>query len=124
MAEHIERHASSFLFSETQEGDTFRFSCEREGKKIAAASATLIGDNLYDIGGVFVDPSRRNEGVGSSLLKQVNEFLRRKKARGRLVNTAQGDSARLYESSGWKRGQHASQGAYGGYEYTFDGTGA
>lgn len=110
-----------FIFNETQEGDDFRFACEQEGVMLAAATATLTGPDLYDIGGIFVDSSRRNQGVGSKLMKQVNNFLIRVKAKGRLINMAQGDAARLYESSGWKKGAYISHGAHGGYEYTFDG---
>ncbi len=109
-------------FSETIEGNTFRFICTLGTKEIGSISATLIEKNIYTVGGLFVDPSKRGQGISSELLKRLNTFLEKNNSLGKLVNTIKGDAASVYENNGWQKGEYRSQGAYGGYEYTYDGT--
>lgn len=107
-------------FSEVLEGNTFRFVCTLGTKEIGSISATLIEENTYTVGGLFIDPSKRGQGISSELLKRLNTFLEKNNSLGRLVNTIKGDAAGVYENNGWQRGEYKSQGAYGGYEYTYD----
>ena len=40
-------------FSEITDGSTIRFVCNLGTKKVGFISATLIGENVYDVGGFF-----------------------------------------------------------------------
>ena len=107
-------------FDEIKDGDTVRFTCRSGNKEIGAISATLMDKNIYNIGGLFVDSSKRGQGIGSSLVKLVNAFLERNNSLGKLANTIQGDAAQVYENNNWVKGNFKSQGAYGAYEYIYD----
>ena len=107
-------------FEEKRNGDTTRFICNLGTKEVGYISATLTDKNIYDIGGLFVDPLYRGKSISSGLVKLVNGFLERNDALGKLINTIKGEAAGVYENNGWKKGQFKSQDAYGGYEYTYD----
>ena len=108
-------------FSETVSGETTRFACSIDDKEVGSISATLVGENTYNVGGLFVDPAERGQGISSQLVKLVNSFLKENKALGQLVNTVKGEVAVVYERNGWTRGDYKSHGAYGAYEYHYDG---
>lgn len=116
------KHIEAPSFQEIQEGNSIRIVCKLGEKEIGAVSLNLLEQNLYDVGGMFVDPSKRGKGISSGLVKLVNSFLERNHSIGKLVNTIQGEASRVYENNGWKKGDYKSQGAYGAYEYTYDGT--
>ena len=107
-------------FDEIQIGDTTRFICKIDEKEVGVISATLIENNIYNIGGLFVDPSKRSQGIASGLVKLVNVFLEKNKALGKLSNTIHGEAVQVYENNNWVKGSYKSQGAYGAYEYTYD----
>jgi GNAT superfamily N-acetyltransferase len=108
-------------FDYIRNGDTARFFCKLGIKEVGFISATLVGENTYNIGGLFVDPSKRGQSIASGLVKIVNAFLNKNRSLGKLVNMIQGDAASVYENNGWTKGEFKSHGAYGAYEYTYDG---
>lgn len=101
-------------------GQDIRFSFIKAGKEIGSITANKISEQEYEIGGLFVDPAIRGEGIGTNLVKAVNGFLKRNNAKGILVNTIKGEASIIYERNGWLKSEFKSQGAYGGYEYVFD----
>lgn len=105
---------------EIQENNLTRFIYEKDGEKVGSVCATLIGNKKYDISGLFVDPTKRGQGIASGLIKTINTFLQDKKSMGVLVNMALGDASNVYENNGWKKGEYKSDGQHGGYEFTFD----
>ncbi|MES2023761.1 MAG: GNAT family N-acetyltransferase [Patescibacteria group bacterium] len=108
-------------FSEIKDGNTTKFICSFGSKEVGVVSATLVDKNTYEIGGFFVEPSQRGSGIGSSLVKLVNAFLKKNNSLGKLINTIKGDTAGIYESNNWVQGSFKSHGAYGAYEYIYDG---
>ncbi len=113
-------HEKFSIIPEIQEGNSVRFVCKSDEETAGSICVTLIGDKLYNVSGLFVDPSKRGDGIGSSLVKSVNEFLEREKAKGVLVNMVQGDAGDIYERNGWKKGEYKADKAYGGYEFSYD----
>ncbi|MBP7006834.1 MAG: GNAT family N-acetyltransferase [Candidatus Pacebacteria bacterium] len=107
-------------FTEEREQGDVKFICKLGDNTVGSIVVTKIGENSYNIGALFVDSSQRNKGIGSNLVKKVNYFLQQNKAQGRLINTIHGDSSVIYENNGWTKGEYKSQGAYGGYEYTYN----
>lgn len=119
-AKNTEKIEEKPTFDEINEGKTIRFVCRFGNKEAGAISATLVDEDIYDIGGLFVDPSKRGQGIGSELVRLVNSFLERNNSLGKLANTIQGEAAQVYENNGWAKGAFKSQGAYGAYEYIYD----
>ncbi len=107
-------------FKEVSYGDITKFVCNLGNNEVGYISATLVSENVYNISGLFVGPSQRGKGISSNLIKLVNSFLDKNHSTGKLINTIQGDAAKLYENNGWKKQEYKSQGAYGGYEYTYN----
>lgn len=105
---------------EIQEDNLTRFIYEENGERVGSVCATLIENKKYDISGLFVDPTKRGQGIASSLIKNVNAFLQRENAVGILINMASGDAANVYESNGWRKGEYKSDGEHGGCEFTYD----
>jgi GNAT superfamily N-acetyltransferase len=108
-------------FSEVKVGDTTRFICVLGTKEAGSITVKLIGQNIYEIAGLFVEPSQRGKGISSGLVKRVNTFLKENNSLGKLVNMIKGEAAQLYENNGWIKGDFKSHGAYGAYEYIYDG---
>ena len=107
-------------FTEIQNEDATKFVCILGEEEVGHISITATENNTYKIGGLFVAPAKRGSGISSRLVKFVNDFLERNKALGVLVNTIQGDAAKVYENNGWVKKDFKSQGAYGAYEYIYD----
>jgi len=62
-------------FSEEKEGDITKFICKLGDKEVGFISATSVDNHTYSVGGLFVDPLQRGKGLGSALVKCVNNFL-------------------------------------------------
>lgn len=116
---HPEKHPP--VIQEITEDNSTKIICRLNGETAGSVSANLIGPKKYMVTALFVDPSKRNQGIGSLLIKNVNEFLERKKSEGILVNMAK-DAGNIYRNNGWKEGLYKTHGAYGGYEFTYDAT--
>ena len=57
MKEHITQSETIPSFNEIKNGDTTLFECSLGNKKLGSVSATLVNENSYNIGGLFVDSS-------------------------------------------------------------------
>ncbi len=62
--------------------------------------------SFYVLNDLYVQPDRRNQGVGEALLKQAQQFCIEKKCKGLALETANDNPAqKLYERLGWQKDQ-------------------
>ncbi|QBA64395.1 GNAT family N-acetyltransferase [Muriicola soli] len=93
-----------------QDSDLFLAYCEEKPAgfvQLYSSFSTVSLRPVYILNDLFVAPEFRKKGIGIALLKEAQEFCRKREFKGLALETAVDNPAQaLYEKLGWEKDVH------------------
>jgi GNAT superfamily N-acetyltransferase len=96
----------------SQNPSTLELVAQRHGIIVGVAVLNTLPDNSALLSGIYVSPLMRRQGIGKRLLASIVEGAKRLQLKRIRLETRErfSEAIKLYESTGWIKGEHSPSG--------------